>query len=178
MSQIVAGPPPYVFGFEDTSTGYRFTTAAIGETGVTAEFTHSGLIYGFDNELAYGRDYVIASSGHVVDVRSPKSPVLAGTFPFQGEVIPRTERGQVLMLSYARPASYGSTSGGTNQLVLRALSLDAFRADIEVPLPGQYGRVQDFVEVDLGVFAFIDSREGDYVGAPPSNLYLFSVSGI
>ncbi|HVW25504.1 MAG TPA: hypothetical protein VHC69_09045 [Polyangiaceae bacterium] len=145
-SELTVGPPGYLFAFDDIDTGYEFSTITVDDAGAT-QSVHSGLIYGSDNKIAYGENYVVASSGHVLDVSSPDSPLRLGTFAYAGEFVLHAEHAEVLMLSYAIEASLRDTRDETNPLVFRSLNLSTFRADREEPLAGSYAFVHDLVEV-------------------------------
>jgi hypothetical protein len=174
FSKLTPGPEGYVFAYNDLSTGYDFATLTLDESGPAANVVR-GLIDGFDVEITYDAGYVFASSGQVLDVSAPDSPVRAGTFAYEGPLVPHAERQKVVMLSYSPPADLFSTDGGTNTLTLRELDLSAYRELFETPLAGQYTLVHDFVEVKPGLFAFIDSQDPFFVtsGKPKASLYLF-----
>jgi hypothetical protein len=184
-SELTLGPPGYLFAFDDTDTGYEFSTIAVDDAGAT-QSVHSGLIsgyanYGFANRIVYGEHYVVASSGHVLDVSSPDSPRRIGTFAYQGEFVLHAQRAGVLMLSYANKTSLRDTLEDTNPLVLRSLNLSTFRADREEPLAGSYAFVHDFVEVTPDFFAFIDLKGEDLPGTLNplrSSVVLFSAPGV
>jgi hypothetical protein len=165
ISALASGPPGYVFGFNGLSTGFEFSSIVVDETGPTGT-SFWGFITGFRREIAYDGEHVIASSGQVLDVSSPDSPLRSGTFAFEGQVVPRQERGKVVMLSYAKEPTYESTHNLRNELVLRQLDLPAFREDFETALAGSYATVHDFVEVVPGLFAFIDTEDDDFAGRP------------
>jgi hypothetical protein len=156
----VAGPPGYLFAFDNSSTAFEFSTIRVEQDGAS-QFVNRGLIDGFDTRIYYDDGYVLASSGQVLDVRSPKSPVRSGTFTYAGELVPHVEDSRVVMLSYAKEPDISSTYAAMNELVLRRLELSAFRSELERPLAGRYAEVLDFVEVKPGLFAFIELRGHD-----------------
>ncbi len=174
LSKLATGPAGYVFGYNDLDTGYDFAPLALDASGPTATDVE-GLIDGFGTEITYDTGYVFASSGQVLDVSTPSSPVRAGTFDYQGDLVPHAKDEKVVMLSYSPPADTFSTDHGTNTLALRELDLSAFREVFETPLAGQYTDVHDFVEVKPGLFAFIDLQDSPFAQADPpkANLYLF-----
>jgi hypothetical protein len=174
ISKLTPGPRGYVFGYNDLSTGYDFATLALEASGPTA-YSVQGLVDGFNTEITYDAGYVFASSGHVVDVSVPDSPVRAGKFAYQGILVPHAEQQRVVMLSYSPPADASKTSSGLNTLALRELDFSAYRELFEMQLEGQYAVVHDFVEVKPGLFAFIDSQDPFFVssGRPKARLYLF-----
>jgi hypothetical protein len=179
VPEVTAGPSGYLFAFNDEDTGHVFSTIVVDEAGAT-QTPYFGLIGGFANRIVYDAGYVVASSGHVLDVSVPESPIRIGTFAYEGEVVPHAERGEVVMLSYAVETSFRDTRNDTNPLVLRRLNLSSFRADLEKPLAGQYAEFFDFVEVKPGLFAFIDLKGEDYNSLNPkdSSVYLFAVPDV
>jgi len=174
LSKLTPGPTGYVFGYNDLDTSYSFATLALDAAGPTPNVI-VGLIDGFDTEITYAAGYVFASSGQVLDVSMPNSPVRAGTFDYEGNLVPHASQQKVVMLSYSPPADVFSTDAGTNTLALRELDLSAYRELFETPLAGQYTTVHDFVEVKPGLFAFIDAQDSNFVtsGPPKTSLYLF-----
>jgi hypothetical protein len=180
-SELTLGPPGYLFAFNDFDTGYDFSTITIDDAGANQSI-HLGLISGFDNRIVYDESYVVASSGHVLDVSAPDSPLRIGTFAYEGEFILHAERAEALMLSYAQATkSFRDVREDTNPLVLRNLNLSTFRADREEPLAGKYAFVHDFVEVEPHLYAFID-RKGDVFDVASrqstSSVFLFSTSSV
>ncbi|HTQ02418.1 MAG TPA: hypothetical protein VMI54_01135 [Polyangiaceae bacterium] len=174
LSKLAPGPSGYVFGYNDLDTGYDFATLALDASGPTANDIE-GLLDGFGTEITYDAGYVFASSGQVLDVSTPDSPVRAGTFDYQGNLVPHAEQQRVVMLSYSPPADVFSTDAATNTLALRELDLSAYRELFETALVGQYTTVHDFVEVKPGLFAFVDSQASAFVTSSPAkgSLYLF-----
>jgi hypothetical protein len=173
ISALASGPPGYVFGFNGSDTGFDFSTIVVDETGPT-ENSFWGLITGFGTEIVYHGKHVIASSGQVLDVSSPDSPVRSGTFAYEGKLVPHPEREKVVMLSYVKAPTYESTRNVRNELVLRQLDLPAFREDFATVLAGKYATVHDFVEVKSGLFAFIDTEDDDFASKPGrASIYLF-----
>ena len=174
FSKLTPGPTGYVFAYNDLSTGYDFATLALDASGPTATAIE-GLIDGFGTDITYDAGYVFASSGQVLDVSTPDSPIRAGSFDYQGNLVPHAEQQKVVMLSYSPPADVFGTDHGTNTLALRELDLSAYREAFETPLAGQYSIVHDFVEVKPGLFAFIDAQDPTFVtsGSPKASLYLF-----
>lgn len=154
-SRLAAGPPGYLFGFNDLSTGFQFFSIAIDEMGATqTEFR--GLIDGFSTDIVYGADHVLATNGQVLDVSSPDTPVRAGTFPFSGLIVAEAASSGPVMLSSAIAGSSSSSSSASNLLVLRRLNLETFLQDREVPIAGRFANVRNFVEVRPGLFAFVE----------------------
>jgi hypothetical protein len=174
LSKLTPGPEGYVFAYNDTDTGYDFAPIAVDETGPTATL-FQGLLHGFDMEITYDAGYVFASSGQVLDVSAPDSPIRAGAFAYEGNLVPHTKQQRVVMLSYSPPADVRSTDAGKNTLALRALDLAAYRELFETPLAGQYTIVHDFVEVKPGLFAFIDGPDPRSLTPGPTkpSLHLF-----
>ncbi len=173
LSMLTPGPEGYVFGYNDLTTAYDFATLAIDASGPTATLFRY-LIDGFDTEITYDAGYVFASSGQVVDVSTPDSPVAAGTFAYEGNVVPHATQQRVVMLSYSPPADLRTTRNGTNTLALRELDLSTYGELFETQLAGQYTTIRDFVEVKPGLFAFIDSQDlGISPTGRPTRLYLF-----
>lgn len=175
----VAGPPGYLFAFENSSTAFEFSTIRVDEAGASQTVSR-GLIDGFDTRIYYDDGYVLASSGQVLDVSSPESPVRAGTFAYAGELVPHAEDSRVVMLSYAKEPNSSSNWAATNELVLRKLDLAAFRSELERPLAGRYGEVFDFVEVKPGLFAFIELRGHDSYPPDPrrGTIYLLAAPDV
>jgi hypothetical protein len=165
-SLMVAGPPGYLFGFNDQHTGFEFYTLVVDAMGVT-QTEHGGLISGFNAEIFSVGSNVISSGGEVVDVSKPNAPIRAGKFTQQGLVLPHVDPTKAIMLSTL--AGNASTTSGSNRLVLRKLNLQTFREDSEVPLAGSYTRVHHFVQPLPNTFAFIDSTSNPFDATPKSS---------
>lgn len=154
-SKLIAGPPGYLFGFNDESSGFEFLSIAVDAQGLTQRI-HGGLIDGRDIELAYDEGMLVASSGQVLDVGDPDAVTRAGTFQFTGLVVPHVAESRAVMLSYAQGRR---TIGGSDELVVRELNLDTFGQEYERSVPGKYQLFHDLVEIGPGQFAFIESSE-------------------
>jgi len=177
--QPTVGPPGFLFSFNDRSSSHEFSSARVDDSGVHDQILFHGLLDGFDTLIQYDAGFVIASSGQVLDVGAPESPVRAGTFAYQGEVVPHAERDKVVMLSYAEPPSFSSNYNLANSLILRLLRLSTFQADLERPLAGGYATVYEFVEAKPGIFAFIELRSiGVNPMSPASFVHLFAAPDV
>jgi hypothetical protein len=164
----------------NVSSSIKFlSTIAVDAIGAT-QTSHYGLVDGSTHDLVYVDDFVVTSSGHVVDVSSLESPFRAGTFAYEGEVVAHAGRGEVVMLSYAKPDSFRDTRTDTSAIVLRRLNLATFRADLEMPLAGLYAEIHDFVEVKPGLFAFINLWGIDFNSLYPltANVCLFTAPDV
>jgi hypothetical protein len=177
-SVIVVGPPGYLFALDTADSGNQLSTIALDDAGAT-QTTFQELIRG-GWRIAYADDFVVATSGHVVDVSTPESAVRAGTFAYEGEVITRAGRSEVVMLSYAHPSTFVDTTTDVNELAFRRLNLTTFRADFEKPLAGLYAALHDFVEVKPGLFAFVDLWGQDFNSLNPlrANVVLFTAANV
>jgi hypothetical protein len=151
--KLIIGPPGYLFGFNDENTGFDFLSIAVDSDGLTRTF-RDGLVDGFGTDIAYDEGLVVASSGQVVDVSEPESPVRAGTFAHKGLVVPHVADSTVMMLSYAQGPPVGSE---LSDLVVRQLNLRTFLQDDEHRVPGKYARIHDLYEIGAGRYAFIES---------------------
>jgi hypothetical protein len=120
------GPPGYVFG-----NGAGFFVIRVDADGVSP-MAYQGLIDNGYAELAYADGLVFTTLGAVVDVSNPAAPMLAGTFPVRGLVLPLPKHGEALMLA---TKTLGLASGA-EALVLHRLSIGTFSVMSSVTLPG------------------------------------------
>jgi hypothetical protein len=176
-SRLAAGPPGYLFGYNDLHTGYEFYSVAVDAMGAT-QTEHRGLVDGFYTDIEYGDGHVIATNGQVVDVSSPQMPVRAGKFPFSGLIVAASS-GPV-MLSSTSTGNASISDAGKNLVVLRRLNLETFLQDREVPIAGRFGSVHDFVEPRPGLFGFRAVPERGFSDEPstPSVVYVVSAPEI
>ena len=76
-TQIVAGPSGTFFGYNAGDTGFEFFTYAASSAGISQKEVMN-LASGFGTSIVYDRNRVYATSGDVIDVSTPGSPVAAG----------------------------------------------------------------------------------------------------
>jgi hypothetical protein len=117
--------------------------------------------------VVYDQDFLYTTGGQVIDVTVPEAPVLAGTFPNTGSVIPHTAEAYAVMLSAIYdPMSAPAPDYAFNSIVLRRANLASFSEDFALALDGYFFNPDDFVEPSPGVFAFRDYEIPPYRGAP------------
>lgn len=98
-SRLTGGPDGWVFGFNNLHTGFGFYSLEVSPSGLSSS-EYGDLVNGFYTDIVYAGGRVYATSGEVVDVSNPASPVKAGEFAFGGHaVLPLTPSPRLLMLS-------------------------------------------------------------------------------
>ena len=147
-SQLSSGPEGWLFGYNNAHSGFGFYTLRVDETGVAEQVEHSGLISGYGSDIVYGDGRVYATSGQVVDVSDPAAPVVAGTFPHTGRVLPLPE--SVLM--------FATTGLGPT---LYELDPDTFEERDSTPFTlVALANVRDFIAVGDDAIGFIATGSG------------------
>jgi hypothetical protein len=97
VSRLAVGPTGTLFGYEASSSGFRFTSYAVDASGATLLSQQGGLLGGFDNDIHYHQGRVYGDGGEVVDVSNPMRPTRIGKFAWDGVVAPRSAN-RLLML--------------------------------------------------------------------------------
>lgn len=167
-SRLTAGPPGYVFGFNNLHTGFGFYSVRVGADGLT-QTEHGDLLSGFDSDITYDSDFIFGTGGEVVDVSDPEAPLRAGRFPFRGHVVPSVADGYVYMLS---------TSDSTQQNpTLRLLDVTTFTQLNSEVLPFSVPQARTFVRSGPDRFALIESSSSSAFDQGTTSLRLFAVSG-
>jgi hypothetical protein len=99
ISELVAGPTGFLFGYDGVSSASTFASYAISTSGVTRLSAQQGLANTFSARIHdyLGRVYV--DSGEVIDVSDPTNPVRAGKFDFSGLVAPLSPTRMLMLTS-------------------------------------------------------------------------------
>jgi hypothetical protein len=82
---IIAGPPGYLFAFNNHDTGFQFYTLPVTSSGLGA-MPFPNLISGFGNVIHYQDGRIFAESGDIIDVTDPTHPALAGMLDSPGTI--------------------------------------------------------------------------------------------
>lgn len=150
-SRLTSGPPGWLFGFNDLSTGFGFYAIVVDPSGVTSS-EHKDLADGFSTDITYHDGRVYASNGSVVDVSNPSQPTKAGQFPHAGPIAVVDGGNAVLMM----------TDGFEEQPMLRQLDTATFTVAGEVPLSdGALDDVFRLTTPDGDHLAFIHREDFD-----------------
>jgi len=157
-SALALGPAGYLFGVDDDGT---LLTIVVSSDGLTAT-PHPSIVRGVATSLVYDHDFLFTNGGQVLDVTSPDTPKVAGTFAQTGLVVPHaSDFGAVVLTNTYDPSAHDatmptSTTQALDVIVLRHMSLVSFAADAELTLDGHYYDVANLVEPKPGLFAFVD----------------------
>jgi hypothetical protein len=160
-SRLTGGPAGWLFGFNNLHTGFGFYSLKVSPSGLTST-EHEDLMSGFSTDIVYASGRVYATTGEVVDVASPESPVKAGEFAFSGvAVLPLAPAPRLLMLS----ASFNEP------VTLRSLDTTTFTQVDSVEYPSvDLQEATDLVSTNGKSLAFVGgSGFGD-----PTRLYLLT----
>ena len=166
-SQLLAGPPGYLFGLGDGG----FYTLTIDSRGIAVGQELNNISYAYPYG-AYDTDgFVYSASGEVVDVRTPSAPQILGRFPFTGAVLPVPGSATVFMIS----TSANGSDGPLSFLVLDSnartqVSSQGLSAKGQVFEP-----VRELLRVGPGRVAFIGRRKQPDV---QTSLYLLNAAAV
>jgi hypothetical protein len=168
-ARLTGGPPGYLFGFNDQTSGYQFYTLEVHADGVT-QTPFTDLVEGAW-DLLYIDDYVLAAGGEVVDVSDPAAPTLAGEFGHNGLLQYDPEQRCVVMLSCGSAMS-SFRCNGVYGLVLRRFDLTTF-TEIESKLlgPEVFRSTSHFIRFGANRLAFIGKLDSPRNDAP-SAIYI------
>jgi hypothetical protein len=86
ITDLVAGPPGHLFGYNGSNTGHDFFTVAVSPSGVTSSGSFRGLIRGFSVRIHHSSGRVFAETGQTVDVTNPTSPVAGPRLALPGRM--------------------------------------------------------------------------------------------
>jgi hypothetical protein len=130
---MVRGAPGWLFGSED-STAYGLYSLPVTASGVT-QMMFDGLLSidgpVLSQQIVYAANRVYATTGVVVDVTDPTTPMRLGTFPFTGAIAPAPSKQRAYMLT--PPTIY---SPERPQALLRLLDTEAFSQLSETAVAG------------------------------------------
>jgi hypothetical protein len=170
-ARLVGGPPGYLFGFNDQTSGYEFYTLKAQADGVT-QTAFTKLIEGAW-DLLYIQPYVVAATGEVVDVSDLAAPTRAGKFSQSGLLEYDPQKKNVVMLSCGEPEiSFSCNLASRHKLVLRRLDLATFTEIEFKPLGSElFEGISDFVRFGANRLAFIGKIDSSMVN-PPAAIYL------
>ena len=76
-TQIVPGPPGTFFGYNANDTGYEIFSYTASAAGLSQKEVMN-LASGFGTYIVYDRNRLYATSGDIIDVSTPGSPIAAG----------------------------------------------------------------------------------------------------
>ena len=85
ITDLVAGPPGFLFGYNGSSTAYWFFTVTVSPSGVTSS-SFSNLLNGFSVRIHHAPGRVFAENGQTVDVTNPTSPVAGPRLALSGRM--------------------------------------------------------------------------------------------
>lgn len=166
-SRLTGGPPGFLFGFNEGSSGFQFYSIKVAADGLTkTEF--ASLVSGYNNDIIYGNNLVFGMNGEVVDVKDPTKPTKAGVLPYKGAILPTTNPNRVLMVT---PRDFGDTK---KSATLRLLDVTTFTQISWVALPAvEQERIWSLVPAGNNKVAFLG---GGYTGSSePARTFLVTV---
>jgi hypothetical protein len=168
-ARLTSGPPGYLFGFNDQTSGYQFYTLEVHANGVT-QTAFTDLVEGAW-DLLYIEGYVLAAGGEVVDVSDPAAPTLIGELGHNGLVQYDPEQHSVVMLSCGSLINSFRCSG-VYGLVLRRFDLTTL-TEIESKLLGPeiLQSTSQLTRFGANRFAFIGKLDSPRNDAP-SAIYI------
>lgn len=143
--QLVRGPDGWIFGYNNQNTGFDFVVMTVGQEGIAGTVPKRGLLWGFDNEIAYAGGRIYARNGEILDVTDPSSPKSLAKFAFTGlPSVDEPTRSAVLLTHDAY------------DLVFRLMDIDGFgqKASFQLPWYGE-SRSWDFDRLDADSFIFV-----------------------
>jgi hypothetical protein len=163
--RLTGGPPGYLYGFDDESTGFGFYSYRISEHGLLRT-EYRNLVGGFGMDIVYYDRRVFGGGGEVIDVSHPELPRLLGKFAFYGSVIPQQD-GTVVMLS--KPPEWAFIEAG-REATLRLLDIATLTQLKSAPAGLKEPKeVMGFVQIEPGTYAVLAGE--DYKQA---TIYLMS----
>jgi hypothetical protein len=172
-SRLTGGPPGYVYGFNDLSTGFGFYALKIELNGFT-QTEHRDLIDGFDTDIFYANGMVFATSGEVVDVSNPAAPARGGVFAYQGLVAYDDVRQDIVMLSHESTTSSVCSIEECDGIV-RLLDVETFTQIDQQVVDVGLTRTRNLVRLDSGVLAAINDNSRA-LSDEPSNVVIIELA--
>ncbi len=166
-SRLTGGPPGFLFGFNEGSSGFQFYSIKVAADGLTqSEF--ASLVSGYSNDIVYGNNFVFGMNGEVVDVKDPTKPSKAGVLPYKGAILPTTNPNRVLMVS---PRAFGESK---KTATLRLLDVTTFTQVAWIALPAiEQQQVWSLVPAGNNKVAFL---AGGYAGSTePARTFVVTV---
>lgn len=146
LARLAAISPDVIYAYNNLNTGYHSYSVGVSAVGLSVLEQDLGLS-GFATDIVYADGRIYAGSGQVVDVSEPHAPVQAGTFAFQGAVLPEPAEERVIMVT---------PEGFNTPTIIRSLNSTTFTQAAYAELPTVAAdRVVDLTTTDGQVFAFI-----------------------
>ena len=167
ISALTGGPPGYAYGYNGTSSGFDLFAIGISDTGELAVSRHPGLASGYYIDISYRENLVFASSGDVVDVKTPASPLRAGRFATPGAILPLPGNAQALTVSVSTDPGGSNTGIPVTLSVMNVQNFTLIKSTLVGKFaPESFTQPRDLVQAGT-TLAFLISRASE-----PSILYL------